>query len=63
MKEKDIQVLFARINRPSRSEVYELKITKSGRLPFSRLAKHQECSLLNAETTGLYHKNKRHERW
>lgn len=69
MKESQLQTLFARVNRPSRSEVYELKITKTGRLPFARLAPHQEYGLLKAEgevveiltsgmlkTYGLYHK-------
>lgn len=57
MKEKDLQTLFARANRPTRSEVYELKITKTGRLPFARLAAHQERSLSKIDSPiGAYHK-------
>lgn len=57
MKEKDLQTLFARANRPTRSEVYELKITKTGRLPFARLAPHQERSLSKIDSqVGAYHK-------
>ena len=57
MKEKNIQTLFARVNRPTRSEVYELKITKTGRLPFARLAPHQERSLSNIDSSiGEYKK-------
>lgn len=57
MKEKDLQSLFARSNRPARSEVYELKIAKTGRLPFARLASHQERSLSKIDSSvGAYHK-------
>lgn len=57
MKESQLQTLFARVNRPTRSEVYELKITKTGRLPFARLAPHQERSLSNIDSSiGEYKK-------
>lgn len=42
--------MFPRKNNPSCSEVYELKITKTGRLPFARLAPHQERSLSNIDS-------------
>jgi len=57
INEAQIQTLFARANRPTRSEVYELKITKTGRLPFARLASHQERSLSKIDSSvGAYHK-------
>lgn len=59
MREADMQTLFRKhiqTRFPSSSEVYELKICKGSSLPFSALQKHQELALVNAETTGLFHK-------
>lgn len=57
MMESDIQKLFGRKNKPDRSEVYELKITKTNRLPFARLAAHQAASLSNIDSAiGEYKK-------
>lgn len=55
MNEKVMQTLFGRTN--TLNGVFELKMTKTGRLPFARLAPHQEKALLEAESaTGVYHK-------
>lgn len=55
MKENIFQTLFSRKNKTI--GVFELKLTKTGRLPFDRLATHQEQALLRAESTeGVAHK-------
>jgi len=47
---------YLKSSSPRHTEIYELKITKHGSLPFDHLAKHQEESLINANDDGFYHK-------
>lgn len=57
MTEAKLQALFARSYRPETSEVHELKLTKSNRLPFSCLRGKQESSLSKIDSPiGKYHK-------
>lgn len=58
MKEKDIQSLFGKmLPRIGISGVFELKLIKTGRFEFKRLAKHQEDALVAVNSAkGLYHK-------
>lgn len=59
MKEVDFQTLFtkyARQNWSAGSAAFELKITKTGSLPFSRLEEHQVEALKKAKHKTLFHK-------
>lgn len=60
MTEKKFQVIFGaylKANPPSRSEAYELKVTKQPSIRFDALQDHQLRNLLNAKNgAGLYHK-------
>lgn len=51
MKESNFQSDFTRWKRNNKNigVLFELKITKTGSLPFSRLEKHQKDSLLKAK--------------
>lgn len=58
MTESAMQTMFRdwiKINPPSTSEVYELKISRNPSLPFDSLQEHQAKALLDAKK-GLFHK-------
>lgn len=54
MKEKDFQVLFGKKNK--HLGVFELKLEKGKSFRFDRVAQHQKEALLQASSTGVYHK-------
>lgn len=58
MQESNFQSLFTKWLKLNADEsaAYELKITKTGTIPFSRIAEHQITSLLKAKHGILVHK-------
>jgi len=55
MKEKDFQTLFGKLN--DIPGIFELKLAKTKRLPFSAIKEHQVKALVQASSgSGLYHK-------
>ena len=59
MTEKVMQTLFGKhlkIDPPSETEIYELKIVKGNALPFNSLKDHQRQALIQAHKEFFYHK-------
>lgn len=59
MRESDFQTLFTKYVRQNWSHgsaAFELKITKTGSLPFSRLEEHQLEALKKSKDKSLFHK-------
>ena len=57
MREKDFQTKVTRwLQHEGKTGAYELKLTKTGSLPFSALAPHQKQNLLNAKHSSIVFK-------